>query len=177
MNQSAIRSTTTLSAVSFKIQFLKPLACNSIKPRTISVKAWLSDALSRDLALGRSQPRPGSDALTQGLALGSFHPRPGSRTLSLKACLSDAFTPDLALGRFHPKTWLPDAFTQDLAPHVRTKSYNILILESLVMASITSLVNGPDFEYQPVSNNGEWGGTVIMILDEKVFHSGTCLML
>jgi hypothetical protein len=139
MNQSAIPSTTTLSS-HLKFQSLKPLSCNSIKPRRISVKAWLSDALSRDLALGRSQPRPGSDALTQDLALGRFHPRPGSRTLSIQ-------------------TWLSDAFTQDLAPHVRTTSYNILILESLVMASITSLVTGPDFEYQPVSNIGEYTQT------------------
>jgi hypothetical protein len=148
----------------FKFQSLKPIACNSIKPRTLAVKTGLSEALSQGLAVWCSQSRPGSrtlsvktcsDAVTQELALGRFHPR----------WLPDALNSDLVLGSFHSRpgshtlsiqTWISYAFTQDLAPHVRNTSYNILILESLIMASITSLDTGPDSEYQPVRNNGEY---------------------
>jgi hypothetical protein len=80
----------------YKFQSLKPLAGNSIKPRTLSqelalgssLKTWLSEALSHDLALGRSVKTWISDPQS----------RPGSRTLSVM-------------------TWLSHTLRQDLIPH------------------------------------------------------------
>ena len=93
----------------------------------LSVKIWLSDALNQDLALGRSQSRP------------------GSCTLSVKTWLLDALSQELALGRFHSRLGSP-----------YTTSYNILTPESLITVSLTSLVIGPDFENQSSSNKGEY---------------------